>query len=128
MSGISLQVVFQVRGPSTATPVQVTQVEGRDLSHLMDLQVDLEDQVYSHQLNRALHSELRAACGALQDEGFWTLPIEEVLPVPQHIPQSFRGKSWTQIEQEDEVKVEQLVRQFQKGTFRCYFDSESLAR
>ncbi|XP_074483287.1 DBF4-type zinc finger-containing protein 2 isoform X2 [Sebastes fasciatus] len=110
------------------SPVQVSQVEGRDLSRLMDVQVDLEDQVYSHQLDSALRGERRAEGGARRDEGFWTLPIEEVLPAPEHIPESFRGKTWTQIEQEDEEKVEKLVRQFRRGRFICYFDTESLAR
>lgn len=99
-----------------------------DLSRLMDAQVDLEDQVYSYQLDSALHSERRAWGGARQDEGFWTLPIEEVLPAPAHIPESFRGKTWAQIEQEDEEKVDKLVQQFRRERFICYFDSESLAR
>ncbi|XP_029369908.1 DBF4-type zinc finger-containing protein 2 isoform X2 [Echeneis naucrates] len=105
------------------TPVQLRQAEGRSLDQLMDVQVDLEDHMYSHQLDSALH------CGHKADEqGFWTLPIEEVLPAPAHIPESFRGKTWAQIEQEDEKKVEKLVRQFRRGRFVCYFDSESLAR
>ncbi|KAM3584976.1 uncharacterized protein V6R79_004347 [Siganus canaliculatus] len=111
------------QGPAPHTPVQV-----EDLSRLMDIHVDLEDQVYSNQLDSALHSERRARGGVRWDEGFWTLPIEEVLPAPPHIPESFRGKSWAQIEQEDEEKVEKLVRQFRRGHFTCYFDSESLAR
>ncbi|KAM4559567.1 DBF4-type zinc finger-containing protein 2 [Odontesthes bonariensis] len=108
------------------TPVQVTQAGGPDLGRLMNVQVHLEDQVYSHQLNSALHTESR--CGARQDEGFWTRPIEEVLPVPEYIPESFRGKTWIQIEQEDEERVERLVQQFRRGRFMCYFDTESLAR
>ncbi|XP_018528442.1 DBF4-type zinc finger-containing protein 2 isoform X2 [Lates calcarifer] len=109
------------------TPVQVRgQAEGQDLGHLMDVQVDLEDQVYSHQLESTLHGEHKT--GGRQDQGFWTLPIEEVLPVPAYIPESFRGKTWAQIEQEDEEKVEHLVQQFRRGRFICYFDSESLAR
>ncbi|KAM8722305.1 DBF4-type zinc finger-containing protein 2 isoform 2-T2 [Acanthopagrus schlegelii] len=110
------------------TPVQVSHVDEQDLSRLMDVQVDLEDQVYSYQLDSALRGERRAGDGAKQKEGFWTLPIEEVLPAPAHIPESFRGKTWTQIEQEDEEKVERLVRQFRRDRFICYFDSESLAR
>ncbi|XP_042369072.1 DBF4-type zinc finger-containing protein 2 [Plectropomus leopardus] len=110
------------------TAVQVSQGEGQDLSCLMDVQVDLEDQVYSCQLDSALHSERRAGGGAKQEQGFWSLPIDEVLPAPEHIPESFRGKTWTQIEQEDEERVEKLVRQFRRGRFICYFDTESLAR
>lgn len=117
--------VVSQQGP---TPVQVSQVEGRDLSRLMDVQVDLEDRLYSDQLHSALHGELQAGGGAMREQGFWTLPIEEVLPTPEHIPESFRGKTWTQIEQEDEEKVDKLVRQFRRGRFVCYFDTESLAR
>ncbi|XP_035494688.2 DBF4-type zinc finger-containing protein 2 isoform X2 [Scophthalmus maximus] len=88
---------------SSLTPVH--QGGGRDLSRLMDGQVELESQVYSHQLDAAL-----AGGGA------------------RYIPESFRGKTWAQIEQEDEEKVEKLVGQFRRGRFICYFDSESLAR
>ncbi|XP_008298596.1 DBF4-type zinc finger-containing protein 2 [Stegastes partitus] len=123
-----LQVVLQRGHALSDTPVQVSHTEGQDLSRLMDVQVDLEDQVYSYQLDSALHSDGRPGGGARQDQGFWTLPIEEVLPAPERIPESFRGKSWAQIEQEDEEKVERLVQQFRRGRFLCYFDSESLAR
>ncbi|KAM6958002.1 uncharacterized protein LKV04_022140 [Tautogolabrus adspersus] len=121
------------RGPTLGyahpsyTPVQVSQTEGQDLSRLMDVQVQL-DQVYTYQLESALHNERQALGMAGHDQGFWTLPIDEILPVPQHIPESFRGKTWAQVEQEDEDKVEQLVRQFRGEKFICYFDSESLAR
>lgn len=110
------------------TPVQVRQIEDQHVSRLMEAQVDLEDQMYAQQLNAALESQQRAGDGARLEEGFWTLPIEEVLPAPEHIPESFRGKTWAQIEQEDEEKVEKLVQQFRKEKFICYFDSESLAR
>lgn len=94
----------------------------------MEVQVDLEDQMYARQLERALQSRQRTRSGARPEDGFWALPIEEVLPAPEHIPESFRGKSWAQIEEEDEEKVEKLVQQFRKDKFICYFDSESLAR
>ncbi|XP_061642354.1 DBF4-type zinc finger-containing protein 2 [Phyllopteryx taeniolatus] len=99
-------------------PLVQTQV--RDFSHLTDVQVDLTDQVYSHQLESALHSK---HC-TVQHGVFRTVPRE----VPNHLPESFRGKSWAQIEEEDEKKVDDLVRQFRQGRFVCYFDSESLAR
>ncbi|XP_023149378.2 DBF4-type zinc finger-containing protein 2 [Amphiprion ocellaris] len=123
-----VQVVFQRGHTPGDAPVQVAHTEGQDLSRLMDVQVDLEDQVYSYQLDSALHSDSRPRGGARRDPGFWGLPIEEVLPAPERIPESFRGKSWAQIEQEDEEKVDRLVRQFRRGRFLCYFDSESLAR
>ncbi|TWW63768.1 Zinc finger-containing protein 2 [Takifugu flavidus] len=110
------------------TPVQVRQIEDQHVSRLMEVQVDLEDQMYAQQLDAALQSQQRARDGARLEDGFWALPIEEVLPAPEHIPESFRGKTWAQIEQEDEEKVEKLVRQFRKEKFICYFDSESLAR
>lgn len=118
-----VQVVFQRARTLSDTPVQVSQTEGRDLGRLMDTQVDVEDQLYSRQLDSALHGP-----GDIAEEGFWALPIEEVRPAPERIPESFRGKTWTQIEQEDEEKVERLVRQFRRGRFICYFDTESLAR
>lgn len=110
------------------TPVQVSHMDEQKVTHLMDLQVLLEDQLYQDQLDSALHSKQLTRGGAKLDKGFWTLPMEEVLPAPQHIPESFRGKSWAQIEQEDEEKVDRLVRQFRRERFTCYFDSESLAR
>lgn len=94
----------------------------------MEVQVDIEDQTYAHHLERALQSQQRTRSGARPEEGFWALPIDEVLPAPEHIPESFRGKSWALIEKEDEEKVEKLVQQFRKDKFICYFDSESLAR
>lgn len=118
---MSLQVALQ-------TPVLISQVEAKDLSHLMLVQVDLEDQVYTYHLDCALQHERQAGHGARREEGFWTLPIEEVLPAPEHIPEAFRGKTWAQIEQEDEEKVEKLVQQFRHEKFICYFDSESLTR
>lgn len=118
-----VQVVLQRARTLSDTPAQVSQAEGRDLCHLMDAQVDVEDRVYSQQLDFALHGP-----GDRTEEGFWTLPIEEVRPAPERIPESFRGKTWTQIQQEDEEKVERLVRQFRRGRFICYFDTESLAR
>lgn len=113
---------------SFQTPVQVRQMTEQHVSRLMELQVDLEDQTYAHQLDRALQSRQRAGDDARLGEGFWSLPIDQVLPAPEHIPESFKGKTWAQIYREDEQKVEQLVQQFRKETFICYFDSESLAR
>uniref|UniRef100_A0A1A7Y239 DBF4-type domain-containing protein n=1 Tax=Iconisemion striatum TaxID=60296 RepID=A0A1A7Y239_9TELE len=118
-----VQVVFQKAGTLGETPVQVIQTEGQDVNQLMEIQLDMEDQMYSEQLDSALLG-LRVK----KDEGFWTLPIEEVLPVPEHIPESFRGKTWAQIEREDEEKVDKLVQRFRRGRFICYFDTESLAR
>nr|XP_040037749.1 DBF4-type zinc finger-containing protein 2 isoform X4 [Gasterosteus aculeatus aculeatus] len=115
------------REPIRDAPIQVSTARGHDLSGLMDVEVALEDQVYSCQLDSALHSERRSSGRAQMDLGFWTLPIEEVLPAPEHIPESFKGKTWTQIEQEDEGRVDKLVRQFRRGQFICYFDTESLA-
>ncbi|XP_076006211.1 DBF4-type zinc finger-containing protein 2 isoform X2 [Genypterus blacodes] len=123
-----VQAVLQLDTHPSHTPVQTSRSEGRGHSCLMDMQVDIEDQFYSYQLDSVLHSERRAVGGAWQEQGYRTLPIEKILPVPAHIPESFMGKTWPQIEQEDEKKVERLVRQFNRAKFLCYFDSESLAR
>ncbi|XP_077462395.1 DBF4-type zinc finger-containing protein 2 isoform X1 [Stigmatopora argus] len=96
---------------SCIPPVQ-TQL--RDFSHLTDVQVDLTDQVYSHQLESALHSKQQA------QKAYWV--------VPKNCPESFRGKTWSQIEEEDEKRVDDLVRQFRQGRFVCYFDTESFSR
>ncbi|KAM4602207.1 DBF4-type zinc finger-containing protein 2 isoform 2-T2 [Polymixia lowei] len=110
------------------TPGQVSQAEGRGLTCLTETTVELSDQVYSLQLDTVLHTHTSGGGGGQEEQGYRGLPIEEILPAPSYIPESFRGKTWVQIEQEDEQKVERLVRQFRKGRFLCYFDSESLAR
>lgn len=91
-----------------------------EVETLLEVQVDVE-QDYSEQLQWVL--ERPEGRG-----GFLERPIESVLPAPQLIPPSFRGKSWTQIEKEDEARVLKLVQQFKTGVRTCYFDSESLAR
>ncbi|KAK1876282.1 DBF4-type zinc finger-containing protein 2 [Dissostichus eleginoides] len=94
------------------TPVQVSR---EDLCRLTEAQIHLtEAHLQQHLYSARLDSALQGG--------------EEVLPAPQHIPESFRGKSWNQIHLEDEEQVERLVRQFRGGAFLCYFDSESLAR
>lgn len=90
---------------------------------LLEAQVDL-DLDYSQQLDWALEG----GGGGVTRGGFLEQPIDMVLPAPQFIPFSFRGKSWRQIEEEDEARVLKLVRQFRTGVRTCYFDSESLAR
>ncbi|XP_010777874.1 DBF4-type zinc finger-containing protein 2 isoform X2 [Notothenia coriiceps] len=109
------------------------QVSREDLCRLTEAQVHLmeahlmEAHLQQHLYSARLDSTLQGG-GAWRNDGFLSLPIEEVLPAPQHIPESFRGKSWNQIHLEDEEQVERLVRQFRGGAFLCYFDSESLAR
>ncbi|XP_051910592.1 DBF4-type zinc finger-containing protein 2 isoform X2 [Hippocampus zosterae] len=97
------------RVPPVQTPL-------RDFSHLTDVRVDLTDQVYSHQLESVLRGERRPVRRGVFRTG------------PREVPESFKGKTWSQIEEEDEKKVDDLVRQFRRGRFVCYFDSESLAR
>lgn len=91
-----------------------------EVETLLQVQMDVE-QDYSEQLQWVLEKPEGRG-------GFLERPIESVLPVPQLIPPSFRGKSWAQIEKEDEARVMKLVQQFKMGVRTCYFDSESLAR
>ncbi|KAK6325573.1 hypothetical protein J4Q44_G00049150 [Coregonus suidteri] len=107
--------------------------EGRDLACLMEVQVNMEDQMYTSQLDSALNPETRTVgergeTGMGETEGEMELKVEEILPALPHIPVSFLGKTWTQVLLEDEQKVENMVREFRKGRFLCYFESESLAR
>ncbi|KAK0140105.1 DBF4-type zinc finger-containing protein 2 [Merluccius polli] len=81
----------------------------------------------SQQLDSALRT-LPVDSRRSRQVGYKFLPIEEVRPRPTYIPESFRGKTCAQIEQEDEEKIESLVHQFRHTAFLCYFDTESLAR
>ncbi|XP_028323902.1 DBF4-type zinc finger-containing protein 2 isoform X2 [Gouania willdenowi] len=109
------------------TPVQVRQWELQNVRSLMDSHVHLDNQLYESHLCSALGAGPGPGGGASRS-GFWYAPIETILPAPEHIPDWLRGKSWAQVEQEDEEHVERLVRQFRRGRFTCFFDSESLAR
>jgi len=134
-------------------PVQLGQSEAWKLTCLTESQVEVDDQVYTRQLNSALRTlpgdggwshrlgsarrTLPADSGPSQQTdpslgalppSYRCLPIEEVRPCPPYIPESFRGKTLAQIEREDEEKVESLVQQFRQPAFLCYFDTESLAR
>nr|XP_046190199.1 uncharacterized protein LOC124018914 [Oncorhynchus gorbuscha] len=104
--------------------------EGRALACLMEVQVNMEDQMYTSQLDSALNPETRTAGEARmgETEGEMERTVEEILPALPHIPVSFLGKTWTQVLLEDEQKVENMVREFRQGRFICYFKSESLAR
>ncbi|XP_010188229.1 PREDICTED: DBF4-type zinc finger-containing protein 2, partial [Mesitornis unicolor] len=74
----------------------------KDIEFLKEVQISLQDKHYGTQLSSVLK----------------TLP---------HVPPSFVGKTWSQIMYEDDIKIEELVRDFREGRFRCYFDSESSA-
>nr|XP_015214968.1 PREDICTED: DBF4-type zinc finger-containing protein 2 [Lepisosteus oculatus]XP_015214969.1 PREDICTED: DBF4-type zinc finger-containing protein 2 [Lepisosteus oculatus] len=108
--------------------------EAKDLGCLMKVCIDLEDPKYNTQLNCALNlrSETERSHENLKGED--TVELKEhnddkdVLPPLPHIPQSFVGKTWSQVMHEDDLKIEALVREFREGHFRCYFDSESLAK
>lgn len=89
---------------------------------LLEMKVDVE-QDYTEQLQWVLENEGKEGKG-----GFLDRPIESVFPAPQFVPPSFRGKSWSQIEKEDEARVLKLVQQFKSGVRTCYFESESLCR
>lgn len=98
----------------------------KDLGFLKEVQISLQDKDYGTQLSSVLKSESVEKVEAVkQDDVVHT--EEPVLPALPHVPPSFVGKTWSQIMYEDDIKIEELVRDFREGRFRCYFDSESSA-
>ncbi|XP_067315367.1 DBF4-type zinc finger-containing protein 2 [Pseudorasbora parva] len=95
-------------------------VEEKNLAELLEVHINLEDQGYQNQLDTALNS-----VGTPEETK--ESATEKVFPDLPHIPQSFVGKTWTQVMFEDDMKIDSIVRELQQGQFRCYFDSESLA-
>nr|XP_009673061.1 PREDICTED: DBF4-type zinc finger-containing protein 2 isoform X2 [Struthio camelus australis] len=99
----------------------------KDIEFLKEVQISLQDKDYGTQLSSALKSEsMEQTEAAKQDVIVHT--EEPVLPALPHVPPSFVGKTWSQIMYEDDIKIEELVRDFREGRFRCYFDSESSAK
>ncbi|XP_056122833.1 DBF4-type zinc finger-containing protein 2 isoform X1 [Rhinichthys klamathensis goyatoka] len=94
--------------------------EEKNLAELLEVHINLEDQGYQTQLDTALN------CVGTPEETKESA-AEKVFPDLPHIPQSFVGKTWTQVMFEDDMKIDSIVQEFQQGEFRCYFDSESLA-
>ncbi|KAL4608922.1 DBF4-type zinc finger-containing protein 2 [Arapaima gigas] len=97
----------------------------KDLGCLMEVHVNVEDQKYKSQLHTALNllpgAEENCTPGMVRAR-------EEVVPALPHIPQSFVGKTWSQIMYEDDLKIEAMVREFREGRFRCYFETDSIAK
>ncbi|XP_043931953.1 DBF4-type zinc finger-containing protein 2 isoform X2 [Protopterus annectens] len=97
-----------------------------ELEHLREVSVNFKDKQYEPQL----HSVLKR----FPDENvvlhLYPRPSDERLSVPPlpNVPPSFVGKTWSQIMHEDNLKVDQLVREFRVGRFKCYFNSEPVAR
>ncbi|XP_042581517.1 DBF4-type zinc finger-containing protein 2 [Cyprinus carpio] len=98
-----------------------TKAEEKNLAELLEVHINLEDQGYQTQLDTALNT-----VGTPEENK--ESSAEKVFPDLPHIPQSFVGKTLTQVMFEDDVKIDSIVKEFQQGQFRCYFDSESLAR
>ncbi|XP_065696567.1 disintegrin and metalloproteinase domain-containing protein 23 isoform X9 [Patagioenas fasciata] len=98
----------------------------KDIEFLKEVQISLQDKDYGTQLSSVLKSESVEKVEAVKQDVVF--PTEEpVLPALPHVPPSFVGKTWSQIMYEDDIKIEELVRDFREGRFRCYFDSESSA-
>ncbi|XP_035187554.1 DBF4-type zinc finger-containing protein 2 isoform X2 [Oxyura jamaicensis] len=98
----------------------------KDIELLKEVQISLQDKDYGTQLSSVLKSEsLQQTETVKRDVVAHT--EEPVLPALPHVPPSFVGKTWSQIMYEDDIKIEELVRDFREGRFRCYFDSESSA-
>ncbi|KAM8806543.1 uncharacterized protein ACNFOS_003696 [Eudromia elegans] len=99
----------------------------KDIGFLREVQISLQDKDYGTQLSSVLKSEsVEQKKAAKQDVLVHT--EEPVLPALPHVPPSFVGKTWSQIMHEDDIKIEELVRDFREGRFRCYFESESSAK
>lgn len=107
-------------------------VDEKNLTGLMETHISLEDQKYKSQLDSALKPVQNMEEEILEAEvraiGKANVSVDEVLPDLPHIPPSFVGKTWAQVMQEDDLKIDSLVKEFREGHFRCYFDTESLAR
>ncbi|XP_051986779.1 DBF4-type zinc finger-containing protein 2 isoform X1 [Xyrauchen texanus] len=99
--------------------------EEKNLAELLEVHINLENQGYQTQLDTALNTVMIMET---EHEGSKESVAEEVFPNLPHIPESFVGKTWTQVMFEDDMKIDSIVREFQQGQFHCYFDSESLAR
>ncbi|XP_026709071.1 DBF4-type zinc finger-containing protein 2 isoform X1 [Athene cunicularia] len=97
-----------------------------DIEFLKEVQINLQDKNYGTQLSSVLKSESVEKIEAVKQDVI-VHAEEPVLPALPHVPPSFVGKTWSQIMYEDDIKIEELVRDFREGRFRCYFDSESSA-
>ncbi|OXB76873.1 UNVERIFIED_CONTAM: hypothetical protein H355_002566 [Colinus virginianus] len=98
----------------------------KDIELLKEVQISLQDKNYGTQLSSVLKSESVKQIETVK-QNVAVHPEEAVLPALPHVPPSFVGKTWSQIMYEDDIKIEELVRDFREGRFRCYFDSESSA-
>ncbi|KAM6070927.1 DBF4-type zinc finger-containing protein 2 isoform 2-T2 [Chlamydotis macqueenii] len=98
----------------------------KDIEFLKEVQISLQDNDYGTQLSSILKSESVEKTEAVKQDVI-VRTEEPVLPALPHVPPSFVGKTWSQIMYEDDIKIEELVRDFREGRFRCYFDSESSA-
>ncbi|XP_066409830.1 DBF4-type zinc finger-containing protein 2 [Molothrus aeneus] len=98
----------------------------KDIEFLKEVQVCLQDKDYGTQLSSVLKTESLEKIEAVKKDVV-VHTEEPVLPALPHVPPSFVGKTWSQIMYEDDIKIEELVRDFREGRFRCYFNSESSA-
>ncbi|XP_029441720.1 LOW QUALITY PROTEIN: DBF4-type zinc finger-containing protein 2-like, partial [Rhinatrema bivittatum] len=94
----------------------------KEIGHLQEIHVSLQDNNYESQLN----SVLQAYPVKGEEEKMEDHSKEAVIQSLSHVPPSFVGKTWSQIMHEDDLKVDALVKDFKKGRFRSYFDNESL--
>lgn len=112
------------------TPIQVAtdlpKAAIKDIEFLKEVQVSLQDKDYGTQLSSVLKTDTLEKTEAVKKDVV-VHTEEPVLPALPHVPPSFVGKTWSQIMYEDDIKIEELVRDFREGRFRCYFNSESSA-
>ncbi|XP_053327516.1 DBF4-type zinc finger-containing protein 2 [Spea bombifrons] len=107
--------------------VPVNSEDNPSKSVLKNLDVLTETNV---NLDEDYKSKLKCVLDVCPDKETDDVKVEsedKIIPALPHVPPSFVGKTWSQINYEDDLKIEALVRQFRKGKFHCYFESGALA-
>ncbi|XP_070588086.1 DBF4-type zinc finger-containing protein 2 [Erythrolamprus reginae] len=111
--------------PAVDSQANLSKLAAKNLELLKEAKVNLQDENYGTQLSSIFKN---VSVQQIEAENDISIQNEEpVLPALPHVPPSFVGKTWSQIMYEDDMKIDELVRDFREGRFRCHFDTEALA-